>query len=91
MLFILSQLSDDDVDWIARTGERCRLTPGTRLVTQGDPIDAVHLVLDVKVGVSLDKVGDTPAAILATLGAGEIVGEMSLMDSNQHSRPRSPP
>jgi len=39
-LFILGQLSDVDVEWIAHNGERRRLSDGEVIVREGVPLDA---------------------------------------------------
>jgi CRP/FNR family transcriptional regulator, cyclic AMP receptor protein len=40
-----------------------------------EPIDALMLVLDGKVSVEVDGIG-----LIASLGSGEMLGEMSLVD-----------
>ena len=80
VLTILGQLNDDDVDWMARCGERRDLARGAVLVTQGKAVDEICIVLDGRVSVSADGIGQ-----LAELGAGEIVGEMSFVDSRPPS------
>ena len=75
VLFIMSQLSDEDVDWIAEHGERLRLPPGLELVAAGGRVDSVYFVIDGQLDV-IAAAGGT----LAALGSGEIVGEMSLVD-----------
>ena len=76
VLFILGQLSDDDVEWLGRVGVRQRLAKGDVLVEQARRIDAMYIVLDGRLSVSLARRGE-----IARLGSGEIVGEMSLIDS----------
>jgi CRP-like cAMP-binding protein len=80
VLYILGQLSDDDVDWLARAGERQSLPPGREIITQGRAIECLYILLDGRVGVSVEGLGR-----IAELGSGEIVGEMSLVDSRPPS------
>lgn len=80
VLYILTRLTDDDVDWLASIGERRRLPVGTVLIREGEAIDAVTFVLDGKVSVTIEGIGE-----VAQLGSGEIVGEMSLVDESPPS------
>lgn len=75
VLYILSRLTDEDVDWMAATGERRRHEAGDILIKQGEPVDALMFVLDGKVSVEVEGVGP-----IASLGSGEMLGEMSLVD-----------
>ncbi len=78
VLYILGRLADEDVDWLASAGSRQELTRGTTLVTEGTPIDQVYLVLDGELAVTSSRTG---ARELARLGSGEVVGELSFLDS----------
>src|SRR5437588_10126451 len=44
--YILTRLSDEDVDWMATAGKRKRLPAGTVLIREGKPIEALTFVLD---------------------------------------------
>jgi CRP-like cAMP-binding protein len=65
---------------MARTGNRRTLVPGSVLIRQGEPIDALTVLLDGQVAVAIDGVGE-----VARLGSGEILGEMSLVDDSPPS------
>jgi CRP-like cAMP-binding protein len=80
VLYILSRLTDEDVDWIASAGERRHHEPGDVLIRQGGPIDSLMILLDGKARVEVDGVGE-----VAQLGSGEILGEMSLVDESPPS------
>lgn len=75
VLFIFSELSDGDVEWLAATGERMHLEPGGILIPMGARIDNLYFVLDGSLDVRT-KGGDR----IATLLSGEVIGEMSLVD-----------
>jgi len=80
VLYILSRLTDEDVDWIAATGRRTRHAVGDVLIWQGGEISSLMFVLDGKVSVDIEGVGP-----VATLGSGEMLGEMSLVDESPPS------
>ena len=77
VLFILGQLTDLDVEWLASTGSRVKLAPGTTVITEGRPVDAITIVLDGELVVALEEAHQE----VGRLGPGEIVGEMSFVDA----------
>jgi len=82
VLFILGQLSDTDVEWMLSAGRKEKISAGSVLIVEGKPVDSVYLVLDGKLSVFVAAMGDRE---LAVLGSGEIVGEMSFVDSRPPS------
>lgn len=76
VLYILGQLSDDDVEWLAAHGQRQIINKGQVLVEQGVPVASLYFILDGQFEVSAQGVGQ-----LAMVGCGEIIGEISLIDS----------
>ncbi|MBI5658861.1 MAG: cyclic nucleotide-binding domain-containing protein [Nitrosomonadales bacterium] len=80
VLYILGQLSDSDVDWLARTGKRIKHVKGTQLIKFGVSLSQVFLVLDGELSIQTNKGFE-----LAKVGSGEILGEMSLVDSRPPS------
>lgn len=79
-MYILGELRDSDITWMGRTGSRRTVEPGTVLIREGESIDAMYIVIDGRLEVVLGN--DTR---VATLGAGEIVGEMSLIEKRPPS------
>jgi len=77
VLFLLGQLSDEDVDWLIDTGARQVIPAGTVLIEAGGKIDALYILLHGTLEVSGKQFGD--GAI--RLECGEVVGEISLLDS----------
>ncbi|HET7731008.1 MAG TPA: cyclic nucleotide-binding domain-containing protein [Usitatibacter sp.] len=75
VLFIFSELTDGDVEWLAQAGERMHADPGTVLIPLGARIDSVYFVLEGRLAIRT-KSGER----IALLESGEIVGEMSLVD-----------
>ena len=77
VLFLLGQLSDSDLEWMVAHGIRQHVAAGTVLIHEGRPINTLYLLLDGLLEVSGTKLGGAPIP----LRCGEIVGEMSLLDS----------
>jgi CRP-like cAMP-binding protein len=75
-LFFLGILSDTDVEWIIRNGSKTRVPAGTVLIHQGKATEWLYFVLDGEFEVFTHKVPH-----LASLKAGEVVGEISFIDS----------
>jgi CRP-like cAMP-binding protein len=80
VLFILGQLNDSDVEWLAINGERRNIAPGTEFIREGSDIDTVYLILDGEMSVWAGG-----RVKLATVASGDILGEMSLIDSSKTS------
>lgn len=78
VLYILGRLADEDIDWLTETGTRERVSSGTVLVEEGTPVDRIFLVLDGELAVTSAAAGGRE---LARLGSGEVVGELSFLDS----------
>jgi CRP/FNR family cyclic AMP-dependent transcriptional regulator len=83
VLYILGELSDSDVEWLIATGSKERLLAGETLINQGTPITTLYIVLDGQLSVCTAR-GDRESEI-ARLGSGEIIGEMSFVDSRPPS------
>ncbi len=72
----------DDRAWqalAARLGSR-RLRRGETLFTEGDPGDALHVVVEGKVKISRTA-ADGRENVIAVLGPGDLLGELSLFDA----------
>jgi CRP/FNR family cyclic AMP-dependent transcriptional regulator len=74
-MYLMGVLEDSDVEWLAANGTAQRLTRGQVLVREGHAVDSLFVVLDGQVSV---QAGGAP---VATLLAGEVVGEISFVDS----------
>jgi CRP/FNR family cyclic AMP-dependent transcriptional regulator len=77
VLYILALLSDEDIDWLVSVGEKQEIPAGSSIIIEREPIRAIYIILagrfTVVVGQQEQK--------LADLSAGEMVGEISLIDS----------
>ncbi|KQN78279.1 cyclic nucleotide-binding domain-containing protein [Devosia sp. Leaf64] len=76
VLYILGQLNDEDVEWMARTGRRIKARHASVLIEEGRATDDLFFVIGGEAVVKVSGVGE-----VARLGRGEVVGEMSLIDS----------
>jgi CRP/FNR family transcriptional regulator, cyclic AMP receptor protein len=76
VLFILGQLTDTDADWLADHGERVRVAKGTTLIKHGTRISTVYIILEGSMAVVTAR-----GVQLAEVASGDILGEMSLVDS----------
>jgi CRP/FNR family transcriptional regulator, cyclic AMP receptor protein len=75
VLIALGALSDDDIDWMLEVGAKRDILNRDHLVIMGKPIDALYLLLEGQFGVFVNQ------QMVAQLSSGDIVGEMSLVDS----------
>ena len=80
VLYILGQLSDTDVDWLANMGQRIQVVKGTELIKFGVEISNLYIVLEGELSIQTNKGFE-----LAKISSGEILGEMSLVDSRPPS------
>ncbi|MDY6784803.1 MAG: cyclic nucleotide-binding domain-containing protein [Cyanobacteriota bacterium] len=74
-LLILSELDNDDLNWIAKESRRENLETNQTLIYKGRRINYLYLVLGGTLSVFLDR------KELAKLGKGEVVGEISFIDN----------
>jgi CRP-like cAMP-binding protein len=81
VLFIFGQLTDRDVEWLARIGRRQQLDSDATLIHEGVPVDTLYFVLSGELSV----VRGSPQREIARLSAGELVGEMSFIDARPPS------
>ncbi len=80
VLFILGQLSDSDAEWLAREGFREKVPAGMPLIEEGKPISSLYILLVGHMVVSVKGLGT-----IASVSSGEIMGEMSMIDTRPPS------
>lgn len=92
---LLKELSNQDIDWMLAIGHQAEIEPGTVLIRQGQPLDALHILLDGALTVSLAQKNENPlgrafAALeggalpgrdIAQLSSGEMVGEIPFVET----------
>ncbi|MBM0743486.1 cyclic nucleotide-binding domain-containing protein [Phormidium sp. CLA17] len=82
VLFLLGELDDDDIDWMLATGTREKIPAGTVLIKEGIPIDSLFILLE---GILSVTTAVTQGCEIANLLSGDIVGEMSFIDTRPPS------
>lgn len=75
-IFVFGLLTDADVAWMARAGVQRPVRDREILIQEGRPLESVIFLLQGECVITEYAVGE-----IARLGAGEIVGEMSFLDS----------
>lgn len=81
-LYIMGELTDLDVDWLMEHGERRSIGRNVPLIKQGEAVAFMYIVLRGLFSVVDEKLGKRE---LARLGSGEIVGEMSFIQTQPPS------
>jgi DMSO/TMAO reductase YedYZ molybdopterin-dependent catalytic subunit len=79
--YVFAALEESDVEALMRIGTQQQLHVRDELLTEGTHHDAIYLVLDGELSVSVQG----RDAAIAYVGKGEIVGEMSLLESQPAS------
>ena len=78
-LFFLGIMNDDDLEWMITNGRREEVPAQTTLIQQGTPLEAMYIVLDGAFAVW--AAGKEVARLLS----GEVLGEISFVDSRPPS------
>lgn len=81
---LLARLPDDDLKALASRGRVRRFNAGTTIFHEGDPGDAIYVVVDGRIRMSRLS-GSGTEATLALIGAGDCTGELSLFDGKPRS------
>ena len=76
VLFLLGQLTDEDVEWIGRVGQRVRVPAGEALINEGQHVALLYILLSGRAEVAVAGVGK-----VASMEVGDIFGEMSFVDA----------
>jgi CRP/FNR family transcriptional regulator, cyclic AMP receptor protein len=76
VLFLLGQLTDEDVEWIGRIGQRVRVPAGETLIREGEHHPLLYILLSGRAEVAVAGVGK-----VASMEVGDVFGEMSFVDA----------
>lgn len=75
-LILLGLLDDADLDWLVAEGRAEAFDDGAPLIAEGQPLARLYLILRGEVRLTRKDTGEIGRA-----GAGEILGEVSFVDS----------
>ena len=78
VLYFLGILNDSDIDWLVSAGMRREVAAGVNIIDEGRPLDSVFLVVTGAFSVRVAALGGKQ---VARLMSGEVMGEMSFVDS----------
>lgn len=78
-LYILGLLEDKDLDWFAGSGKKKTFQTGQTIIQEGQPTSHLYIILTGNVSVSVKGLR------VASIGQGEVMGEISLLDSRPPS------
>jgi len=81
VLFLLGHLNDLDIEWMIKNGSKADLETGDRLIQKGETIENLYIILSGQLSIT-DGVSEKHIALI---GSGEIVGEMSFLESRPPS------
>jgi CRP/FNR family cyclic AMP-dependent transcriptional regulator len=81
VLYFLGTLDDKDIEWMVRNGEKRTVATGTRIIQEGHPTEFLFFILAGEFAVTSER----GKAEIARLSAGEILGEISFVDSRPPS------
>jgi CRP-like cAMP-binding protein len=81
VLYFLGTLDDQDVDWMVRSGTKKSIPAKGQIIHEGTPSDWLYFILSGEFSVTSSR----SRGEIARLTAGEILGEVSFVDSRPPS------
>lgn len=78
----LGVLEEADVEWLVANSKQRQLESGSVLIRRGEPVEFLYLIVDGAFEISVSMPDERH---IATLYAGELVGEMSFVDRHPPS------
>jgi CRP/FNR family cyclic AMP-dependent transcriptional regulator len=81
--YLLYWLSETDIDWLLKETHTETISPGTYILREGEPTDALFIVVEGSFLVESSSSANSPTDI--KVGPGEILGEMSFVDQSNPS------
>lgn len=83
VLFLFGILEDVDVEWLGSIGKLLDKPAGSVVIREGESVESVFLIIDGACSVTVASTGGSRE--IARLFPGEVVGEMSFVDSRPPS------
>jgi extracellular factor (EF) 3-hydroxypalmitic acid methyl ester biosynthesis protein len=77
-LGLLNELSEEDIDWVFRASCERHVVANTVIVREDEPLAYLYIVLE---GLFAVRVAAIPDSEIGRLGPGEIIGEISFLES----------
>jgi len=77
-LQLFADLPETDLDWLSTQAEPFSLEAGEVLIQEGKPADDAFIILDGE--LEIKKRSDVQDILIAVRDAGEVIGEMALLD-----------
>ena len=81
---VFAELTPDELGEIVRAMQPRRFDPGEFVYRKGDPADGMYIVQSGEVDVLLPQL-DGSSVHVRTLGQGEVIGEIGLLDKGTRS------
>jgi len=82
VLFLLGHLKDIDIEWMIKNGHKESIRTGDILIHRDEPIENLYIILSGQLSI---RDGITNINEIATIGAGEVLGEMSFLEARPPS------
>ena len=82
VLFLFSQLNDQDIEWMSMVGRSRRFQPHEIVIEKGVHLRSIFIVLEGRLSI---WVGQRKPIEIAQLGCGEVLGEMSFLEARPPS------
>ena len=82
VLFLLGEMTDLDIEWMINSGHKSKLWYGDLLISRNQPLENLYIVLSGNLSVTGES---KEAGEIARIGPGEVLGEMSLIESRNPS------
>ena len=78
VLFLLGHLSDRDIEWMINSGHKENIEAGDFLIHRNEKIENLYIILSGYLSI-LDGISNIRE--IAQIGSGEVLGEMSFVES----------
>lgn len=81
-IYFLGELHSEDISWFIKAGHKVEMPAGGTLIKKGENIKALFLLVEGELSVHINQKHSENLRKIAHLKAGDIVGELSFLDSS---------